>query len=827
MKKCLLFFLTIFIQACLVGEVHADVSFVDGEHITPQVGITQPIAFPSLPAPPCIPKYTAAFNVSNFVQCLDDNIFSFQSTSTGSGAVSYQWNFGDGQPFSTEASPSHQYSGAKDYTVTLTVKDDVGCASAISRTITVNENPATPVITFPRGGEVFCEGDSVVFKAALGFTSDPSISHRWAVGSTIFGVGNSYTARSSGTYVLIAENLHGCRDSSLGVVVTVNSNPAKPSLAVASGDELEFCQGDSALLEVGSPTPGSKYSWYLSSANVSDLILGATSSDYKVKAPNNMVGLPITRSYVVRVENDKKCSSPFSDPITTIVKPTPIISLATLNGSLSFCEGDSIILKATSRYGENSYQWLNDISPCASGPDSLFISKSSGAFSVIATNSFMCSVTSNSLQIVSFRLPDVPLVYSDDDLPEVLIDGTINICPETTVKLKTALFPSADYQWYKDGQLLNNGGSNFLVVSSIGKYKVNISVNSCTSTSNEKIVGLLPSPNGTLLAPSSNIICNGSEQTLNASGAAGYQWLLNEVPILGATESSYSTPSQGVYTVEFSTDKGCKKMSSNYVNLSLVRKPVAKFSNDLFCINATSKFTNHSITANSGSVEYHWQFENGMTDNSMHTSHTFPVSGQYMVLLKVTPVACPQLADSARVNITLESAESGMSYTPISSMVGHSVSLVARPLGDFYEWSPAPGFNSPYIRIPILTTPEREQLYTVKITSKSGCQVVDSQLVRIFDEQDILVAGGFTPNRDGRNDKVYPILIGIASFQHIKIFNRWGNLVFQTSSTDPEQGWDGTYQGQPQPADTYTWVVRGVGDNGREIRKSGSVILIR
>jgi gliding motility-associated-like protein len=179
------------------------------------------------------------------------------------------------------------------------------------------------------------------------------------------------------------------------------------------------------------------------------------------------------------------------------------------------------------------------------------------------------------------------------------------------------------------------------------------------------------------------------------------------------------------------------------------------------------------------------------------------------------------------VNITLESAQAGMSYTPITSMVGRSVSLVARPLGDFYEWTPAPGFNSPYIRIPILTTPEKEQLYTVKITSKSGCQVVDSQLVRIFDEQDILVAGGFTPNHDGRNDKVYPILIGIASFQYIKIFNRWGNLVFQTSSTDPEQGWDGTYQRQPQPADTYTWVVHGVGDNGREIRKSGSVILIR
>jgi gliding motility-associated-like protein len=827
MKKCLLFFLTTFIQVCLAGQVHADVSFPNGQRIIPQLENPQSIAFSSPPAPPCIPKHTASFSISDAVQCLDENKFNFLNTSTGTGDATYQWNFGDGQPFSAVVSPSHQYSGAKVYTVTLTVKDDLGCANVFSSTITVNENPATPVITYPRGGDVFCEGDSLILHAALDRTPNPTLSHKWSLGSTIIVDSNSCTAKQSGTYILIAENLNGCRDSSLGVVVTAHPNPVKPSLAVASGDELEFCQGDSTLLEVRSAVPGSKYSWYLSSTDVSNLIMGATSSEYQIKAPSNMAGLPITRSYIVKVENENKCSSPFSEPITTVVKPTPIVSLATLNGTLSFCEGDSAILKVTSRYGKNTYQWFNNRSPYSSGPDSLFISKSSGTFSVNATNSFMCSVTSNALQIVSFRLPDVPLVYSDDDVPEMLIDGTINICPETTVKLKTALFPSAVYQWYKDGATLNNGGANSVIVSASGNYKVNISVNSCTSTSNEKIVGLLPSPTGTLIAPSSNIICNGSQQTLNASGAVGYQWLLNEVPILGATGSSYSTPSQGVYTVEFSTDKGCKKMSSNFVNLSLVRKPAAKFSNDLFCINATSKFTNHSITANSGTVAYHWKFENGMTDNSMHTTHTFPVSGEYMVLLKVTPVACPQLADSAMVNITLESAQAGMSYTPITSMVGRSVSLVARPLGDFYEWTPAPGFNSPYIRIPILTTPEKEQLYTVKITSKSGCQVVDSQLVRIFDEQDILVAGGFTPNHDGRNDKVYPILIGIASFQYIKIFNRWGNLVFQTSSTDPEQGWDGTYQRQPQPADTYTWVVHGVGDNGREIRKSGSVILIR
>ena len=78
-----------------MGQVHADATFHDGEPIAPQLEIAQSIPFSSPPAPPCIPKYNAAFNVLNPVQCLDDNVFSFENI-TGIGAVTYQWNFGDG-----------------------------------------------------------------------------------------------------------------------------------------------------------------------------------------------------------------------------------------------------------------------------------------------------------------------------------------------------------------------------------------------------------------------------------------------------------------------------------------------------------------------------------------------------------------------------------------------------------------------------------------------------------------------------------------------------------------------------------------------------------
>ena len=825
MNRCLLLFFVILLHGELKSQ---DDSFLSSSEVEPlssvkltDYSLVQHVQHTA----DCQAKYIANFRVMPPIQCLDWNSFIFDNISTGTGSVTYKWNFGD-QQNSVEISPSHRYGGAKDYIVQLTATDDVGCTSVASQTVTVLISPSKPVITYPAGANVFCDGDSVILSLSLGAAAEQSVSYYWALGSTLIGSSNSYTAKNSGTYLLIAKHTNTCTDTT-SIVVTKHPNPDKPSVVAALGYGLQFCQGDSTLLELGTAIAGVKYTWYSSTGALASPIPGATSPKYWVKTPANITGVSIVRSFLVKVQDDNSCSSPLSEPVNIVTHPTPSIKLSVFKGNLSFCDGDSTVLKVASRYGSDTYRWLKDLVPNAPVADSFFTVRSSGSYAVKATNVYSCSASSDPIAIVSFGIPETPILLPVGSVPEITTNGKINMCPGTTIELSTAARPSATYYWYRNGQLINVIANNSLSITDTGSYKLNISINNCSAASAETIVGILPQPNGTLHTIANPFICNGSEKTLVASGTAGYQWLKNGVPILNETDAKLFTSSPGVYTVEFSTDKGCKKKSTNFINLSLVRQPIVYFSNDLFCINSTAKFTNLSVTAYSGSVEYLWKFANGMTDNTMHPTHTFPVSGQYKVSLKVTPVECPQLADSFLTAINVESAKEGVSYTPITSMVGKAVSLVARPLGDFYEWFPTAGFNSPYIRMPILTTPEKEQLYKVKITTKSGCQIVDSQLVRIFDEQDIMVAGGFTPNNDGKNDKVYPILIGISSFQYIKIFNRWGNLVFQTSSTDPEQGWDGTYQGQPQPADTYTWVVYGVGDNGREIRKSGSVILIR
>jgi gliding motility-associated-like protein len=59
----------------------------------------------------------------------------------------------------------------------------------------------------------------------------------------------------------------------------------------------------------------------------------------------------------------------------------------------------------------------------------------------------------------------------------------------------------------------------------------------------------------------------------------------------------------------------------------------------------------------------------------------------------------------------------------------------------------------------------------------------------------------------------------------LKIYNRWGEMVFQTS--DPREGWDGTYNGTPQEMEVYFYVMSGKFVNDEEFSKQGNVTLLR
>ena len=89
----------------------------------------------------------------------------------------------------------------------------------------------------------------------------------------------------------------------------------------------------------------------------------------------------------------------------------------------------------------------------------------------------------------------------------------------------------------------------------------------------------------------------------------------------------------------------------------------------------------------------------------------------------------------------------------------------------------------------------------------------------------IYVPRVFTPNGDGVNDVLKPILVGISTFHYFSVYNRWGNLIYTTE--DPNQGWDGKFKGVAQPVETYLWVGEGIDTEGNKVVQKGMVSLVR
>ena len=88
----------------------------------------------------------------------------------------------------------------------------------------------------------------------------------------------------------------------------------------------------------------------------------------------------------------------------------------------------------------------------------------------------------------------------------------------------------------------------------------------------------------------------------------------------------------------------------------------------------------------------------------------------------------------------------------------------------------------------------------------------------------ISVPNAFTPNGDGQNDIIFPRVLGLKSIE-LKIYNRWGELVFM--SDDANNGWDGKYKKIDQPVGTYVYYVKAKTLKGEDILLKGNIILIR
>jgi gliding motility-associated-like protein len=109
-------------------------------------------------------------------------------------------------------------------------------------------------------------------------------------------------------------------------------------------------------------------------------------------------------------------------------------------------------------------------------------------------------------------------------------------------------------------------------------------------------------------------------------------------------------------------------------------------------------------------------------------------------------------------------------------------------------------------------------------TNESGCTDTACQPVTALIDPLLDVPNAFTPGRFGQNSIVKVMGFGILRMD-FRIYNRWGKLIFE--SDDPNVGWDGTYQGSPQPMDVYGYTLEAEFTNGAHVSRKGDITLVR
>jgi gliding motility-associated-like protein len=160
-------------------------------------------------------------------------------------------------------------------------------------------------------------------------------------------------------------------------------------------------------------------------------------------------------------------------------------------------------------------------------------------------------------------------------------------------------------------------------------------------------------------------------------------------------------------------------------------------------------------------------------------------------------------------------------------VLGQSLPLKASG-GVGYQWSPSIGLSATDIADPVALFPYPSEgiRYQVLVYNEAGC--VDSAhiSVKVFGtEPSVFVPTAFTPNGDGRNDKVKPVAVGMQRIESFQVFNRWGQLVHQSQNSG--LGWDGTIGGKMQGSESFIWVVKAIDYNGKAYFRKGTLTLIR
>ncbi len=328
-------------------------------------------------------------------------------------------------------------------------------------------------------------------------------------------------------------------------------------------------------------------------------------------------------------------------------------------------------------------------------------------------------------------------------------------------------------------------------------------------------------PNPVVMLEDDGVKCYGDTMKLNATVLPlNYPFTLKWTPGSSLNNATIINPIfKATETTKLiltaSSTAGCTNKDS--INITVFPADFAITTGDTaICPGAKTQ-----IHVEGGSIKsFRWYPDLAIDNKESANPTVYPGTTQVYAVYAIDTNSC---LDTSYVKIVVHPKATMQLPDSVILYPGQQAQLSPEGNCTYFSWFPSVGLNKSDIANPI-AKPEVNTKYSVTGTTESGCSVTDAINIIISPESIIAIPNAFRPGH-GSNSTLKVINLGDATLKNFSIYNRWGMKIFETK--DINQGWDGTYNGEPQPLGVYVYIAEGVTATGKTFRKQGNITLMR
>ena len=643
-------------------------------------------------------------------------------------------------------------------------------------------------------------------------------------------------------YYKFVLSANGCNDTSYSIKVLINPAPA------LADKTINLCSGNIFRLPTDIMPANTTYKWGLPQIIPSGSLAGyAAANSAQTFVSDSLYNKTLnnaTAIYTIQPLNNVCNIAAFNLIVNTIPLPN------SGDQEISTCSGTSFDFRPSKIPLNTVFQWQNPMST-PYGIVSGYVSDTLTHTSITQKLINLSHANSKAIYTVSQKNngcagPNFNLTVNVNPIPTYSISAIKSICKNEADTFYVSLIGNSPWSLtYFDNASnlpktingITSASQKIIQTSlpdSIYNFKlINLQDAYCyNDTSSVSFVQqILSLPQDSIVAPNGNQLCLNQSLPLSINSSTNllYKWYLKDSLIAQTNINTIKVSKTGIYSAISKNTLGCLNKTINTIEMKqLFNNPTISFNHDLSCKQVPIRFTNTSDTTTTGPLKWTWKFSNSDSINGFNVKYTYLEGGSKIIKLIATSLICNYSIEKDST-ILIRVPKQGMELPPVTTYMNTNTKLQGRVIqGDTYHylWEPAWGLDFNNVINPTFNF-NLNQVYKINYIDSYGCVTKDTLPVYVFNNGlvDIFVPKSFSPNGDGVNDQLYAYLAGITNFHFIKIYNKFGQMVFQSTSADTP--WDGAMNGNIQPFGVYVWVAEGEDINNKLVTKTGSVMLLR